>query len=158
MPAADGYPISGSDHPQIEVSLMLAFGQQGKPALHFLADLTQLFVDLCRKIRRLTRADEPASGQFRWLKGSLTMTHFRSQDGRQMGAPVAHFYCFNLQPEDMMALSAHLNELSEKHRQLEVRIAEEAARPLTDTVKLNRLKLEKLKLKDEITKLSQTRH
>jgi hypothetical protein len=58
----------------------------------------------------------------------------------------------------MMALSAHLSELSEKHRQLEVRIAEEAARPLTDNVKLSRLKLEKLKLKDEITKLSQTRH
>jgi hypothetical protein len=67
-------------------------------------------------------------------------------------------FLFNLQPEDMMALSAHLNELSEKHRQLEMRIAEEAARPLTDNVKLSRLKLEKLKLKDEIAKLSQTRH
>jgi hypothetical protein len=66
--------------------------------------------------------------------------------------------CFNLQPEDRMALAAHLSELTEKHRQLEVRIAEEAARPLTDTVKLSRMKLEKLKLKDEITKLSQTRH
>jgi hypothetical protein len=57
-----------------------------------------------------------------------------------------------------MALSAHLSELSEKHRQLEVRIAEETARPSTDPVKLSRLKLEKLKLKDAITKLSQTRH
>jgi hypothetical protein len=57
-----------------------------------------------------------------------------------------------------MALSAHLHELTEKHRQLEVRIAEETARPSTDPLRLSRMKLEKLKLKDEITKLNQTRH
>jgi hypothetical protein len=57
-----------------------------------------------------------------------------------------------------MALAAHLNELTEKHRRLELRIAEETARPATDPLKLNQLKMEKLKLKDEIAKLSQTRH
>jgi hypothetical protein len=71
---------------------------------------------------------------------------------------VAAFARFNLQPEDRMALSAHLHELTEKHRQLEVRIAEETARPSTDPLRLSRMKREKLKLKDEITKLSQTRH
>ena len=90
----------------------------------------------------------------------LLETLLPSDDGcdGQIGALVAGSCLFNLQPEDRMALSAHLNELTEKHRQLEVRIAEEAARPLTDTVKLSRMKLEKLKLKDEIIKLSQTRH
>jgi hypothetical protein len=57
-----------------------------------------------------------------------------------------------------MALAAHLTELSEKHRRLELRIAEETARPSTDPLILNRLKMEKLKLKDEIAKLKQTRH
>jgi hypothetical protein len=58
-----------------------------------------------------------------------------------------------------MALSAHLQELSEKHRQLERRIEEEAARPGSDDVAIRRLKQEKLKLKDEIVRLETvTRH
>lgn len=58
-----------------------------------------------------------------------------------------------------MALSAHLQELSEKHRQLERRIEEEAARPGSDDAVLRKLKREKLKLKDEIVRLeSTTRH
>ncbi len=57
-----------------------------------------------------------------------------------------------------MALSAHLQELSEKHRQLERRIEEETARLGSDDIEIRRLKQEKLKLKDEIVRLTETRH
>lgn len=58
-----------------------------------------------------------------------------------------------------MALAAHLHELSEKHRQLERRLQEEVTRPGSSDAEINRLKQEKLKLKDEITRLSaETRH
>jgi hypothetical protein len=58
-----------------------------------------------------------------------------------------------------MSVAAHLQELSEKHRSLERRIAEECARPGSDDIEIRRMKQEKLKLKDEITRLkTQTRH
>ena len=59
-----------------------------------------------------------------------------------------------------MALAAHLAELSEKHKLLERRIEEEVTRPGSDDLEIHRLKLEKLKLKDEIVRLSgsETRH
>jgi hypothetical protein len=58
-----------------------------------------------------------------------------------------------------MALSAHLQELSEKHRQLERRIQEEMARPGSDDIEIRRMKQEKLKLKDEMVRLQTgTRH
>ncbi|MDP1640385.1 MAG: DUF465 domain-containing protein [Hyphomicrobium sp.] len=59
-----------------------------------------------------------------------------------------------------MALSAHLAELSEKHKLLERRIEEEVTRPGSDDLEIHKLKLEKLKLKDEIVRLSgsETRH
>ncbi|MGQ0671290.1 MAG: YdcH family protein [Hyphomicrobium sp.] len=58
-----------------------------------------------------------------------------------------------------MAMQAHLQELSEKHRLLERRIKEEMARPGSDDTEIRRLKQEKLKLKDEITRLETgTRH
>jgi hypothetical protein len=66
---------------------------------------------------------------------------------------------FNSGKEVRMALSAHLQELSEKHRQLERRIEEEIARPGSDDLEIRRMKQEKLKLKDEIVRLeAQTRH
>lgn len=60
----------------------------------------------------------------------------------------------------MMALGAHIAELAEKHRLLERRIEEEVSRPGSDDLEIHRLKLQKLKLKDEITRLSEseTRH
>lgn len=61
----------------------------------------------------------------------------------------------------MMALAAHIAELAEKHRILERRIEEEVARPGSDDLEIHRLKLEKLKIKDEIARLSgadETRH
>lgn len=57
-----------------------------------------------------------------------------------------------------MSASPHLAELAEKHRLLEQKIEEELARPAVDSIKLNSLKLEKLKLKDEIARLSRTKH
>ncbi len=58
-----------------------------------------------------------------------------------------------------MALSSHLQELSDKHRQLERRIEEEIGRPGSDDLTIRRLKREKLKLKDQITRLADdTRH
>jgi hypothetical protein len=53
-----------------------------------------------------------------------------------------------------MSLHAHLAELSEKHKLLDRRIEEELSRPGSSDVEITRLKLEKLKLKDEISRLS----
>ena len=53
-----------------------------------------------------------------------------------------------------MSFNGHLTELNEKHRTLERKIAEEMSRPAADTFKIALWKQEKLKLKDEITKLA----
>ena len=53
-----------------------------------------------------------------------------------------------------MSLHAHLAELSEKHKLLDRRIEEELSRPGSSDAEITRLKLEKLKLKDEINRLS----
>ena len=61
--------------------------------------------------------------------------------------------------EDLMAIPAHLEQLSQKHRTLDQRIAEERTRPAADEAKIAQLKLEKLRLKDQIAKLeASTRH
>jgi hypothetical protein len=52
-----------------------------------------------------------------------------------------------------MTLAGHLAELSEKHRLLEMRIQEELARPGGDDLQISRLKKEKLRIKEEMTKL-----
>lgn len=59
-----------------------------------------------------------------------------------------------------MALAAHIAELAEKHRLLERKIEDEVSRPGSDDAEIHKLKLQKLKLKDEITRLSgnETRH
>jgi hypothetical protein len=53
-----------------------------------------------------------------------------------------------------MSLSAHIAELAEKHKSLERRIEEEVARAGSDDLEIRRLKQEKLKLKEQITRLS----
>ena len=58
--------------------------------------------------------------------------------------------------EVRMALSAHLYELSERHRQLDRRIEEEMSRPGSDDVEIRRMKRQKLKIKEEIDRLSST--
>lgn len=52
-----------------------------------------------------------------------------------------------------MTLAGHLAELSEKHRTLELRIQEELARPGADDLQIIRMKKEKLRIKEELTKL-----
>jgi hypothetical protein len=52
-----------------------------------------------------------------------------------------------------MTFAGHLAELSEKHRSLELKIQEETARPGSDDLQINRLKKEKLRIKDEMIKL-----
>ncbi|MGE0629498.1 MAG: YdcH family protein [Hyphomicrobiaceae bacterium] len=53
-----------------------------------------------------------------------------------------------------MSIDAHLAELSEKHRMLEQKIAEEMTRPAADSGKISRWKHEKLKLKDQMARIS----
>lgn len=55
-----------------------------------------------------------------------------------------------------MSLSAHLAELSEKHKLLERRIEQEQARPGASDQAIRQMKLEKLRLKEEISKLQGT--
>ena len=52
-----------------------------------------------------------------------------------------------------MALDAHIDELSGKHRALDRLIQEETAKPSSDTLKLAELKRQKLLLKDRMTRL-----
>ncbi|MDX2159231.1 MAG: DUF465 domain-containing protein [Hyphomicrobiaceae bacterium] len=52
-----------------------------------------------------------------------------------------------------MSMAAHLAELAEKHRLLDRRIEQELARPAAAEHEIRRLKLEKLRLKEEIEKL-----
>ena len=55
-----------------------------------------------------------------------------------------------------MSLVADLARLSEKHRQLEVKIREEMSRPGADDTRIVQWKREKLKLKDKIAQLQRT--
>jgi hypothetical protein len=57
-----------------------------------------------------------------------------------------------------MTLAGHLAELFEKHRLLEMRIQEELARPGGDDLQISRLKKEKLRVKEEMTKLQGNSH
>jgi hypothetical protein len=52
-----------------------------------------------------------------------------------------------------MAMEAHLEELNEKHRQLDAFILEELQHPSVDTLRIMELKKEKLRLKEEIERL-----
>jgi hypothetical protein len=55
-----------------------------------------------------------------------------------------------------MSLAADLARLSEKHRQLELKIREEMARPGADDAQIVQWKREKLRLKDQIARLQRT--
>ena len=50
---------------------------------------------------------------------------------------------------------AHVSALQAKHAGLEARISEESQRPMPDMVTLSRLKKEKLKVKEEMTGLTE---
>ncbi len=52
-----------------------------------------------------------------------------------------------------MSLQARLDALKERHASLETRINDEDQRPQPDSETLNRLKIEKLHVKEEIERL-----
>jgi hypothetical protein len=52
-----------------------------------------------------------------------------------------------------MALDAHVDELSGKHRALDRQIQEETAKPSSDSLRIAELKRQKLILKDRMTRL-----
>ena len=56
-----------------------------------------------------------------------------------------------------MALEAHVEELSAKHRNLDKLIQEEQSHPSVDNVKIHELKRQKLVIKDRLTQLQSTR-
>ncbi|MGD1934783.1 MAG: DUF465 domain-containing protein [Candidatus Phaeomarinobacter sp.] len=53
-----------------------------------------------------------------------------------------------------MSLAVHLNELSERHRLLETEIEQELLSPASDDLVISELKKKKLRLKEEIERLS----
>ena len=55
-----------------------------------------------------------------------------------------------------MSLQSHIEVLKERHASLEVRITDEDHRPRPDDSTLSRLKLEKLRLKEEMDRLQQS--
>ncbi len=57
-----------------------------------------------------------------------------------------------------MSLNTHLDALKERHASLEARILDEDGRPRPDTEALMRLKLEKLRLKEEMERLRTLTH
>lgn len=52
-----------------------------------------------------------------------------------------------------MSMASHLSALEQKHRTLEQLIEDELSRPSADEVRVRELKRQKLKLKDEITRI-----
>ena len=57
-----------------------------------------------------------------------------------------------------MNLDSHLSELRKRHAQLSHRIDDETRSPGSDDLTISALKREKLKLKDEISRLSRSLH
>jgi len=58
-----------------------------------------------------------------------------------------------------MTIEGHLAELAEKHRHLDKQIQDEMRRPGSDDLQIKRLKLEKLKIKEQIEQIRHiTRH
>jgi len=53
-----------------------------------------------------------------------------------------------------MSIESHLAELEKKHRALDQEIEAELTHPSSDEVKLSSLKRKKLKIKDEMVRLS----
>ena len=57
-----------------------------------------------------------------------------------------------------MALEGHIQELSEKHRQLQEMIETEMSHPDWDEARVTALKKEKLRIKDEMERLKSCGH
>jgi len=70
-----------------------------------------------------------------------------------MGGSCQTFFVCNSIKESRMSLATHLAELAEKHRVLDRRIEQEMSRPAKADHEIMRLKLEKLRIKEQIEKL-----
>lgn len=57
-----------------------------------------------------------------------------------------------------MSLDSHLSELRRKHETLSTRIEQEQRHPGSDAITIASMKKEKLRLKEEITKISAHAH
>lgn len=58
-----------------------------------------------------------------------------------------------------MAVEAHIAEIQEKHRQLDIQIENELQNPGSNDLQISALKREKLRLKEELERLrNETRH
>lgn len=57
-----------------------------------------------------------------------------------------------------MSMASRVDHLKHRHRQLEDTIVQQQRHPSTDRLDIAALKREKLKLKDEIERLSKTLH
>jgi hypothetical protein len=57
-----------------------------------------------------------------------------------------------------MALEARIRELGSRHQTLEAQIEDEMSRPYADDLKVQKLKKEKLRLKEEIESLRSQVH
>jgi len=53
-----------------------------------------------------------------------------------------------------MSVETHVSSLARKHADLDRLVAQETARPIPNTLRLTELKREKLKIKEEIERLS----
>ena len=53
-----------------------------------------------------------------------------------------------------MSVQSHMDALRDKHTQLDRALAHEVSRPLPDEAKIASLKRQKLKLKDELSRLT----
>lgn len=56
--------------------------------------------------------------------------------------------------EEDMALSAHIHQLEQRHRELEAKLAEVQTHPSADDMEIAEIKRQKLVIKDKIRKLS----
>ena len=54
-----------------------------------------------------------------------------------------------------MSLTSHLQELRKKHETLSVRVEEAQRHPAADALEIAEMKKQKLKIKEEITRLAQ---
>ena len=57
-----------------------------------------------------------------------------------------------------MSVQTHLDQLRQKHEALDIKIKEEQRHPGADDLEISALKRQKLYLKEEITRLSNTTH
>ena len=57
-----------------------------------------------------------------------------------------------------MDLQSHIEELKERHQALKIMIKEEEARPGANHIEITALKKERLRVKEEIKKLSEKVH